>query len=99
METYDFEVLRGDETVAAVHSIKLPNSKAVWPQVAELAKQVYEPGCRIRVTNRWGRRCANWRKPWRWTPQRWVKTCARWSATASSLLKRVKRTAVGVTSV
>ena len=54
METYDFEVLRGDETVAAVHSIKLPNSKAVWPQVAELAKQVYEPGCRIRVTNRSG---------------------------------------------
>jgi hypothetical protein len=51
MEYYDFEVLRGDETIAATLSVALLDPRAAWPRIAELAKNVDEPGCRIRVTN------------------------------------------------
>ena len=54
MERYDFEVLKGDETIAAARSVALPDPRAAWPRVAELAKNVDEPGCRIRVTNEAG---------------------------------------------
>jgi hypothetical protein len=51
MELFDFEVLRGDETIAATRSVPLPDQSAAWPRIATLAKTVAEPGCRIRVTN------------------------------------------------
>jgi hypothetical protein len=51
MEHYDFAVLRGDETIAALRSIALSDPSAAWSRVAELAENVDEPGCRIRVTN------------------------------------------------
>jgi hypothetical protein len=51
MELYDFEVLKGDETIAATRSVALPDQSAAWPRIADLAKNVAEPGCRIRVTN------------------------------------------------
>lgn len=51
MEHYDFAILRGDETIAAARSIALPDPSAAWSRVAELAANVDEPGCRIRVTN------------------------------------------------
>jgi hypothetical protein len=54
MERYDFAVLKGDETVAAARSVALPDPSAVWSRVAELARNVVEPGCRIRVTNEAG---------------------------------------------
>jgi hypothetical protein len=54
MEQYNFAVLKGDETIAAIRSIALPDPSAAWSRVAELAKNVDEPGCRIRVTNEAG---------------------------------------------
>ena len=54
VEHYDFEVLEGDEAIAAVRSVALPNPKAFWPRIADLAKKVYAPGRRIRVTNQLG---------------------------------------------
>jgi hypothetical protein len=51
MEHYDFEILKGDETIAARRSVAISNPRAAWPWVTELAKNVEEPGCRIRVTN------------------------------------------------
>jgi hypothetical protein len=51
MERYDFEVLKGDETITAARSVAIADPRAAWPRVAELAKKVAEPGCRIRVTN------------------------------------------------
>lgn len=51
MQHYDFAVLKGDETIAARKSIELPDLKAAWPHVTELARTINEPGSRIRVTN------------------------------------------------
>ena len=51
MEYYDFEVLKGNETIAAARSVAILDPRAAWSRVAELAKKVEEPGCRIRVTN------------------------------------------------
>jgi hypothetical protein len=48
---YDFEILKDDEIIAAVRSIALPNLSAVWAKIAQLAENVDEPGCLIRVTN------------------------------------------------
>ena len=54
LESYDFEVLLGDETITMLPSVELPNLKALWPRIAELARRAYEPGCRIRVTDKSG---------------------------------------------
>ena len=51
MERYDFEVLKDDETIAAERSVWLRSIRAAWPRIAELAKNVTGPGCRIRVTH------------------------------------------------
>lgn len=51
MQRYDFAVVKADETVAAMKSIALPDLKAAWSHVSELARAVDEPGTRIRVTN------------------------------------------------
>jgi hypothetical protein len=53
-ECFDLEVREGEETVAAVRSIELPNPAALWSRIAELAKAVYAPGRTIRVTNQLG---------------------------------------------
>ena len=54
MTTYNFNVLNGDETVAAIQSVILGNSRAIWPKVAELAWSVGEAGGQIRVTDQAG---------------------------------------------
>jgi hypothetical protein len=54
MQHYNFAVLKNDETIAARKSIELPDLKAAWSQVTELARTIDEPGSRIRVTNRAG---------------------------------------------
>ena len=54
MTTYNFNVLNGDETVAAIQSVILGNSQAIWPKVAELAWSVGEAGGQIRVTDQAG---------------------------------------------
>ena len=55
MDSYDFEVLRGDEIVGTKRSIGFHDSRAAWPWIADLARGVDEPGCRIRVTDQYGR--------------------------------------------
>jgi hypothetical protein len=54
VESYDFEVLKGDETIAAERPVLLRSPRAAWPRIAELAKKAAAPGCRIRVTNHSG---------------------------------------------
>jgi hypothetical protein len=54
MQRYDFEVLKGDRTIAAERSIMLRNTRAAWPKIAELAKTVHTPGCFIRVKDQSG---------------------------------------------
>src|SRR5271167_3274869 len=51
MNTYNFNVLNRDQTVAAIQSVVLGNSGAIWPKVAELAWSVGEAGGQIRVTD------------------------------------------------
>ena len=49
MELYDFEVVRGEEVIAAERSVPLYSPKAAWPRIIKLAKSLKLPGCRIRV--------------------------------------------------
>jgi hypothetical protein len=46
---YDFEVLKGEEVVAAERSVQLYSPKAAWPKIVKLAKSFNLGGCRIRV--------------------------------------------------
>ena len=54
MQFYDFEVLRGDEVIAAERAVALDNSRAAWPKVIGLAEGVEADGCRIRVREQAG---------------------------------------------
>ena len=54
MQRYDFEVLKGDETISAERSVWLSNSREAWPKVAALAQKFDARGCRIRVTDQSG---------------------------------------------
>ncbi|MGO4870720.1 MAG: hypothetical protein ACLPGW_08935 [Roseiarcus sp.] len=54
MDHYKFDVVKDDRTIAATQSVALWNLRAAWPRIAELAKAIDEPGCRIRVTNEAG---------------------------------------------
>jgi hypothetical protein len=54
VQRYDFEVMEGDETVAAERSVELSSPTAVWSRIAELAKALYAPGRTIRVRNQLG---------------------------------------------
>jgi len=49
MELYDFEVLKGEEVIAAERSVPLCSPKAAWPKIVKLAKSLNMSGCRIRV--------------------------------------------------
>jgi hypothetical protein len=52
VEYYDFEVLRGEEVIAAERSVPLTSSKAAWPKIIKLAKGLNVTRCRIRVKER-----------------------------------------------
>ena len=54
MHLYDFEVLR-DGVIAAKLALRLPDTRAAWPEIARLAKRFDQPGCRIRVLDESGR--------------------------------------------
>jgi hypothetical protein len=54
MSVYHFEVLKGDEVVAAETPVQLPNPKAAWPKIANIAKRTKSPACRIRVRDQSG---------------------------------------------
>ncbi len=49
-ESYDFEVVKDNQIVAAKRRVRLPRLHAAWPIVAELAA-VHVKGCLIRVRN------------------------------------------------
>lgn len=49
MPYYDFEVLQGDDVIAAERAVAVDNSRAVWPKVIGIANALDMPGCRIRV--------------------------------------------------
>jgi hypothetical protein len=70
MGVYDFEVLKDGAVIAAQQTIVLPDTRAAWPKIAELAKAFDGPGHNIRVKDEAGgiviligiaalRRCAN----------------------------------------
>ena len=54
MQFYDFEVLQGDDVIAAERAVALDDSRAAWPKVIGLAKDLPGPGCRIRVREQEG---------------------------------------------
>jgi len=49
VQFYDFEVLKGEEIIAAELSVPLHDTRAAWPKIAKIAKRISLPGCRIRV--------------------------------------------------
>ena len=49
-KSYDFEVVKDNQIVAAKRRVRLPRLHAAWPIVAELAA-VHVKGCLIRVRN------------------------------------------------
>ncbi len=49
MEFYDFEVLRGDEVIAAERSVPLYSPRAAWPRIRKLARSLDAHARRIRV--------------------------------------------------
>ena len=49
MQLYDFEVLNGEEIIAAEPAVLLCDTRAAWPKIAKIAKKITLPGCRIRV--------------------------------------------------
>lgn len=51
MESYDFEVLRGDDIIVVDRHVEIQNPKAIWPRIRELAMSFDAPGNRFRVTN------------------------------------------------
>jgi hypothetical protein len=54
MQSYDFEILKGDETILVERSIWLRDTRAAWPRIAKLANSIGSPGCLIRVRDRAG---------------------------------------------
>jgi len=54
MLIYNFNVFKMDHTVAAIQSVAMSNSRAIWPKIAELARNVGESGGQIRVTDQAG---------------------------------------------
>jgi hypothetical protein len=54
LQSYDFEVLKGHQTIAAERSIMLRDTRAAWPRIAKLAMAVTIPGCLIRVKDQSG---------------------------------------------
>jgi hypothetical protein len=54
-DTYDIEVRQGEETISSLRSVELPHLSAVWCIIADLAKKVSSPDCRVRVTDRSGK--------------------------------------------
>jgi hypothetical protein len=54
MQLYDFEVLNGEEIIAAEPAVPLGDTRAAWPKIAKIAKKITLPGCRIRVRQQSG---------------------------------------------
>jgi hypothetical protein len=54
MHVYDFEVLNDGAVIAAQQTIALPDTRAAWPKIAELARTFDKPGHKIRVRDEAG---------------------------------------------
>jgi len=63
MQLYDFEVLNGDEIIAAEPAVPLCDTRAAWPKIAKIAKKITLPGCRIRVRAQPARRSFSSARP------------------------------------
>ena len=50
---YNFEVVKGDQTIAAERAVVLRHIRAAWPKVATLARKA-ATGSRVRVTDEAG---------------------------------------------
>jgi hypothetical protein len=55
VDAYDIEVRQGENTISSLRSVELPHLSAVWGLIAELAKKISSPDCRIRVTDQSGK--------------------------------------------
>ena len=55
VDGYDIEVRQGENTISSLRSVELPHLSAVWGLIAELAKKVSSPDCRIRVMDQSGK--------------------------------------------
>ena len=55
VDAYDIEVRQGENTISSLRSVELPHLSAVWGLIAELAKKVSSPDCRIRVMDQSGK--------------------------------------------
>ena len=55
VDAYDIEVRQGEETISSLRSVELPHLSAVWGLIADLAKKVSSPDCRVRVTDQSGK--------------------------------------------
>ncbi len=54
MQSFDFEVLQGDDVISAERDVALQDSRAAWPRVIGIANALDAPGCRIRVREHLG---------------------------------------------
>ena len=54
MQRYVLEVRRDDGTIARQSSVEVQSPRAIWPRVADLARDVFAPKGRIRVTDQSG---------------------------------------------
>ena len=52
MNLYDFEVLKGEQVIAAERNVPLHNPRAAWPRIMAMARRVSRTRCRIRVKER-----------------------------------------------
>jgi hypothetical protein len=54
MQSFDFEVHKGDDIISAERDVALQDSRAAWPKVIGIANNLDAPGCRIRVREHLG---------------------------------------------
>jgi hypothetical protein len=54
MERFGFEIQQGEATLSTLRSVETRGPRAMWQRVAELAKSVGAPGCRIKVKDQSG---------------------------------------------
>ena len=54
MPFYSFEMVKGEEIIAVKLRVSLPDTRAAWPKIANIAKGISVPGCHVRVREQSG---------------------------------------------
>jgi hypothetical protein len=54
MGAFDFEMLKDCAVIAAKQTLALPDTRAAWPKIAQLANTFDEPGYKIPVRDETG---------------------------------------------